>query len=218
MTDLYAVLAKERVAAVKHCGGNDSIENCFNWMKGTGKALVRGDYGDYKDTVWVEYKYDNGTFNGKRVQPLIIPVKGAAVLGEPAYLKLLKVDSADTSKVLPAVFGIYGDAACTQQLTTLTVKAGDTLDTVTPAEIGIPEDQQTREVWVKEIQAPEGYALNSTIFHAEVSKLDNNNPMKAAIVTEVWKDGAAVPMTSEGMKEGLVPDSQGNSYVMYDWN
>ena len=216
--DDIRVLAKERVAAVKHCGGDDSIENCFNWMKGAGKALVRGDYGDYKDTVWVEYKYDNGTFNGKRVQPLIIPVKGAAVLGEPAYLKLLKVDGADTSKVLPAVFGVYADAACTQQLTTLTVKAGDTMDTVTPAEIGIPEDQQTREVWVKEIQAPEGYSLNSTIFHVKVDKLLNGFPADAAIVTEVWKDGAAVPMTSEGMKEGLVPDSQGNSYVMYDWN
>lgn len=126
------------------------------------KAVV----GDAGNTNTAKLYYANNPFGGDTYDELDRPDEAEGVTSnenqKTVYtyqIALKKIDAADESKLLSgAVFGIYSDAACRELV-----------DEITTNENGFAVSTALAKgtYYVKELKAPTGYSLNTTVFTVE---------------------------------------------------
>ena len=81
-------------------------------------------------------------------------------------LNIVKADAANTDVHLAgAVIGVYSDADCTNQLTTMTTGADGSASCTIPREYA--------RLYLKELQAPTGYRLSKTVFTVDMPDGDS---------------------------------------------
>lgn len=131
-------------------------------------ALVnaRAVVGDAGNTNDAKLYYANAPFGGDTYDELDRPDGAEGVTSNGDHktvytyqIALKKIDAADESKLLSgAVFGIYSDAACRELV-----------DEITTNENGFAVSTALAKgtYYVKELKAPTGYSLNTTVFTVE---------------------------------------------------
>lgn len=130
-------------------------------------------------------------------------------ISTPAYgkIQVVKTDAENGRKLTGAVFGIYGDSACTKEITRLTVNSNGT---------AITGDLLMGTYYVKEITAPSGYVLNSQVFTADVTTSTftvtvPNTPAKGKI--EVTKTNSNPSMGDHSLSGAVFDVMQGDTVV-----
>ena len=207
-------LVRERLQALLYCGNNDdTYENSMSWMKYVPYGVYRNveyNYGgyDYGNLQWVLYNYD-GTYNGKKVQPLIIPIK-SEVKENPVYFTLRKTDTADPTKDLSASFGVYADEACTKFLENYSASPGNYTFSV-----NMPDGQSKITIYLKEEQAPTGYMKSSNVYKVT---LTDRNTEKFPKAVDYVNDGTGWKKLDTAGEATNDSSANADSYVIFNWN
>ncbi len=87
--------------------------------------------------------------------------EGTLTLSTPAYgkIQIIKTDAENGSRLNGSVFGIYSNAACTQEVARLALNSGGS---------AISGDLLAGRYYIKEITAPNGYVVNPQVFTADI--------------------------------------------------
>ena len=172
--DILRPIAKEAVAAAK--AADSSYNQTAEWMTGNIRMVV-ADWLDRKipHRDWVMFTRDG--LNSKW-QPMLIGIPPISTEPDTVWLKVKKVDGSN-KPLAGAKFGIYGTSGC----------EGEPIATITTGADGfaywsekLPADKTSDTVYVKEITAPAGYELDSTVRSAEMTVANNNVKEKAFFV------------------------------------
>ncbi|MGI6175200.1 MAG: SpaA isopeptide-forming pilin-related protein [Christensenellales bacterium] len=87
--------------------------------------------------------------------------EGTLTLSTPAYgkIQIIKTDSDNGNRLNGAVFGVYANSACTQEVARLTTAGNGSVTS---------GDLLAGRYYIKEITAPSGYVVNSQVFTADI--------------------------------------------------
>lgn len=171
-----------------------SFKNGFSLSKGkTVRVYFEGIVGEDAipgETAWNSFGYLYSTKNSSNEDITLIaePAKvGVSIPGtiESGQISITKVDEEKTNKILSgAKFGVYSDEECTNLVTTIiTTSKGNDLSSKLPL----------KTYYVKEIEAPEGYLLEETIYTVNLTKNDT--------VVKVQKDETGYITNKKTKKE-----------------
>ncbi len=112
-------------------------------------------------------------------------------------LNIVKADAANTDVHLAgAVIGVYSDADCTNQLTTMTTGADGSASCTIPREYA--------RLYLKELQAPTGYRLSKTVFTVDMPDGDS---VTALIKNDQQRAGLKITKRGEVLTGADVTDA-----------
>ena len=112
-------------------------------------------------------------------------------------LNIVKADAANTNVHLAgAVIGVYSDADCTNQLTTMTTGADGSASCAIPREYA--------RLYLKELQAPTGYRLSKTVYTVDMPDGDS---VTALIKNDQQRAGLKITKRGEVLTGADVTDA-----------
>lgn len=116
--------------------------------------------------------------------------EGTLTLSTPAYgkIQIIKTDSDNGNRLNGAVFGIYSNSACTQEVARLTTTGNGSATS---------GDLLAGRYYVKEITAPNGYVVNPQVFTADIISTTYtvtvpDQPVKGKITVEKTNSNPAM--------------------------